>query len=288
MSSKDGRIVVLGASGFVGRHVVTRAEQLGWEVLGLSSRDIDLATPTGATVLSRLLRVGDTVVHGAAIVPARNAKDLIQNLLMTQSVIEAIVDHNISQLVVISSDAVYGNESGVITESSNCSPDSMHGIMSLAREMMFGDLDVPVVTFVRPAPIYGKGDTHNSYGPNRFISQMIAGGEIVIFGEGDAIRDHVFIEDVADVVLRIITDRESGVINIASGESISFAKIAEIVCLAGPTGSKIKVSGSESTPTFRHFDISRLLHLYPDYDPVSPAAGTRRVIESIQGGVIRG
>jgi len=283
MDSLDGRLVVLGATGFVGGHVVDRARELGWEVLGLSSKDMDLASPNGAEMLSAILRDGDTVVHGAAIVPARNAVEVSQNLVVTQSVVDAIAGYEIAQLVVISSDAVYGSESGIITEGSACSPDSMHGIMSLAREMMCREVKTPVFTIVRPAPIYGVGDPHKSYGPNRFIGQMVDSGEITLFGEGAAMRDHVLIDDVAEVIVRTITARESAVINIASGQSISFAALAELVCQLGPDGSRIAVVGSESSPTFRSYDISNLVRFIPDFEPVPPAVGMRKVVAAIQG-----
>jgi len=283
MDSLDGRLVVLGATGFVGGHVVDRARELGWEVLGLSSKDMDLASPNGAEMLSAILRDGDTVVHGAAIVPTRNAGEVSQNLVVTQSVVDAIAGHEIAQLVVVSSDAVYGSKSGIISEASACSPDSMHGIMSLAREMMCLEVKVPVLTIVRPAPIYGVGDPHKSYGPNRFIGQMIDSGEITLFGEGAAIRDHVFIGDVANVIVRAIMARESGVINIASGQSISFAEMAELVCQSGSDDSQVSIVGSESTPTFRNYDISNLVRMFPDFDPVLPAVGVRQVISEIEG-----
>jgi len=282
MDSLDRRLVVLGATGFVGGHVLGQARELGWEVLGLSSKDVDLTSPNGAEMLSAILRDGDTIVHGAAVVPARNSVEVNQNLLMTQSVVDAIAGHEIAQLVVISSDAVYGSESGVITEGSACSPDSMHGIMSLAREMMCREVKTPVLTIVRPAPIYGVGDPHKSYGPNRFIGQMVDSGDIILFGKGAAMRDHVLIDDVAEVIVRTITARESGVINIASGQSISFAALAELVRQEGPDGSRIVVVGDESSPTFRSYDISNLVRLFPDFDPVSPAVGIKRVIAAVQ------
>ena len=283
MDNLDGRLVVLGATGFVGRHVSDRARELRWEVLGLSSKDLDLTSPRGAEILSGIFRDGDTIVHAAAVVPARNSVDVIQNLLMTQSVVDAMVGHDITQMVVVSSDGVYGSESGVTSEATPCSPDTMHGIMNLAREMICQDVATPVFTIVRPSAIYGVGDTHNSYGPNRFISQMFDSGEITIFGEGAAVRDHVFIDDVAAVVVRAITERQSGVINIASGQSISFAALAELICQSGPDGSRVKVVGNEASPTLRSYDISNLVRLFPDFVPVSPAVGIKRVVAAIQG-----
>ena len=283
MGILEGRLVVVGATGFVGRHVADRARELGWEVLGLSSKDLDLTSPSGAEMLSAILRDGDTVVHGAAVVPARNAVEVSENLLMTQSLVDAIGSHEIDQLVVISSDGVYGSESGVVSEATPCSPDTLHGIMNLAREMVCGEVKVPVFTIVRPSAIYGVGDPHNSYGPNRFIRQLTESGEITIFGEGAAIRDHVFIDDVAKVIVRAIIAREPGIINIASGQSISFAALAELVCESGPDGSHITLIGSESSPTFRNYDTSSLMRLFPDLDPVSPAVGVQRIVTEIQG-----
>jgi nucleoside-diphosphate-sugar epimerase len=278
MDSLGGRLVVLGATGFVGERVVRRARELGWEVLGLSSKDLDLTSPTSTAALSGILRDFDTVVHGAAVVPAHNSVQMSQDLLMTQNVVDAISGHEIAQLVVISSDSVYGNRSGVVSEATPCSPDTMHGITNLAREIVCKNVSTPVFTIVRPTAIYGVGDPHKSYGPNRFIGQMIKGGNIILFGEGAAIRDHVFIDDVAHVIVKAITARESGVINIASGKSISFAALAKLVCQLGPKGSRVTVVDSESPPTFRSHDISKLVKLFPDFDPVSPTVGIRRVI----------
>ena len=285
MNNLDGRLVVLGATGFVGRHVADQAREFGWEVLSLSTKDLDLTSPSGAETLSEMLHEGDTVVHGAAVVPARNSVEVTQNLVITQAVVDAIAGHEIAQLVVVSSDAVYGSESGVVTELSACSPDSMHGVMSLAREMVCSEVQVPAVTFVRPAAIYGAGDPHNSYGPNRFIKQMIDSGEITFFGEGAAIRDHVFIDDVANVIVRTIAAGASGVVNIASGQSISFAALAELVCQSGPLASRVVSMGSEPSPTFRNYDISNVVRLFPDFDPVSPAGGIKRVVAAMQGNV---
>jgi nucleoside-diphosphate-sugar epimerase len=285
MDSLDGRLVVLGATGFVGGHVVGCARGLGWEVLGLSSKDLDLMSLSGAEMLSGILRDGDTVVHGAAIVPARNSVEVSQNLLMTQSVVNAIAGHEIAQLVVVSSDGVYGSGSGVVSEATPCSPDTMHGIMNLARELICREVSTPVFTIVRPSAIYGVGDPHNSYGPNRFIRQMVDSGEITLFGEGTALRDHVFIDDVADVIVRAITARESGVINIASGQSISFAALAELICQTGPDGSRVVVTGRESSPTFRSYDISSLVRRFPDFDPAPPAVGLQRVVATIRAAI---
>jgi nucleoside-diphosphate-sugar epimerase len=283
MPEIHGRIVVLGATGFVGSHVVARARNAGCDVVALASSDIDLADPSSKQALAALLLSGDTVVHAAAIVPAKSAADVSRNLLMTQTVVDALAGVEIAQLVVVSSDAVYGSESGVVDDESPCSPDSLHGVMSLAREMVCSEVSTPVLTVVRPAAIYGKGDTHNSYGPNRFARQALDSGEITVFGAGRATRDHVMIQDVAEVIYRAIESRQAGVINVASGHSISFIDLAGLVRDAGPNGGRIVVAGSETSPTYRTYDISELNRRFPDLVPIAPAEGVALMIAEMQG-----
>jgi len=184
---------------------------------------------------------------------------------------------------VVSSDAVYGSESGVFDEDSSCAPDTIHGLMNLGREMVCSDVFAPVKTVVRPSAIYGSGDPHNSYGPNRFARQALDSGEICIFGGGEAKRDHVTIHNVAEVIFRAIEGRQAGVINVASGQSISFADLAGLVRDAGPAGARIVVAGSESSPTFRTYDISGLNRRFPDMVPTGPAEGVPVMMAEMQG-----
>jgi UDP-glucose 4-epimerase len=283
MPEFHGRLVVLGATGFVGSHVVERASAAGWEVVALASRDVDLADPDGSLALAAVLKDGDTVVHAAAVVPTKSASDVSRNLLMTQALVDALAGITVAQLVVVSSDAVYGSESGVVDETSAGAPDSLHGVMSLAREMVCADVSTPVLTVVRPAAIYGHGDTHNSYGPNRFARQALDSGEITVFGAGEATRDHVAIGDVADVIVRSVATRQAGIVNVASGESISFSDLAGLVREAAPAGARVVAAGSESSPTFRTYDISGLARRFPDLVPTGPTEGVRAMLAAMQG-----
>ncbi len=71
---------------------------------------------------------------------------------------------------------------------------------------------------LRPTLIYGAADPHNGYGPNRFCRLAAAGEEIVLFGEGEERRDHVAVEDVAEIAFRVLMRRSRGVLNLATGD----------------------------------------------------------------------
>jgi nucleoside-diphosphate-sugar epimerase len=279
----DRRIVVLGATGFVGSYVTQHAILAGWKVLPIGSGDIDLRAAVAAHDLAGRLSPEDVVVHSAAVAPTKTAEDVITNLGMTQSVVEALKQRPVGHLIVVSSDAVYGTASGVVDENSPCNADSLHGVMSLGREILCAESGTPSLTIVRPAPIYGVGDTHNSYGPNRFARQAIESGQISVFGAGASTRDHVAVDDVAAVIMRCAIECSDGIVNVSSGVSVSFADLAGMVAVAANSDTRVVGVGSESTPTFRSFDITGLVRRFPDLVPVGPNRGVERMLEAMRG-----
>ena len=59
---------------------------------------------------------------------------------------------------------------GKIDEKSVKTPDNFHGIMHLTRELILSSKFKNILCNVRPTLIYGIEDTHNGYGPNKFIN----------------------------------------------------------------------------------------------------------------------
>lgn len=277
MSEK--RLVILGASGFIGSNIERQARSRGWNTLPLSSSVLDLTHPAAAKQLRRRLRKSDVVVHSSAVAPSKSVTEVMKNLVITQAVAEALDGSAVSQLIVISSDAVYADLSGVITEHTPAAPDSFHGFMSLGRELICETIpDVARTTF-RLAPVYGLGDTHDSYGPNRFIRQAVQERKIKLFGAGEAKRDHVSVQDVAAIVVDAAEHQIPGIYNLASGKSESFYSVASAVAEAIP-GTAIEIMGNESAPTFRHFDISNLLKSFSAIRPTQPGEGVSSFAQS--------
>lgn len=273
------RLVILGASGFIGSNIERQARSRGWDTLPLSSSVLDLTRPAAAKQLRRRLRKADVVVHSSAVAPSKSMTEVMKNLVMTQAVAEALDGSEVSQLIVISSDAVYPDLSGVITEHSPAAPDSFHGFMSLGRELICETIPDLARTTFRLAPVYGVGDTHDSYGPNRFIRQAVQEGKIKLFGAGKAKRDHVSVQDVAAIVLEAAERQICGTYNIASGKSESFYSVASAIAGAIP-GTKLEITGNESAPTFRNFDIANLLKSFSAIRPTQPAEGISRLAQS--------
>jgi nucleoside-diphosphate-sugar epimerase len=280
------RVVVAGAAGFVGNAIAARLERDRIPVLRITRREIDF-TVTGADAkLASLLLPGDVLVAVAARAPVKNPDMLVENMLIARALAKAAAGAALAQVVNISSDAVYADSPDPLTEHSCASPGSLHGAMHLTREVMFASEAKAPLAHLRPSLLYGPGDPHNGYGPNRFRRLAAQGEDIVLFGEGEERRDHVHIDDVGELAARVILRRSCGVLNIATGEVHSFRAIAEqVVALSG---RKVAIRGSpRSGPIphngYRPFDVAACRQAFPDFRYTNLHNGLARAAAAERG-----
>ena len=152
--------------------------------VGLSSRDVDLADAAAAGALAERLHPHDVVVFLAALTPdkGRDSGTLMRNLAMARAVCEATRRVQIAQLIYASSDAVYSFATTLISEDTPAAATDLYGAMHRTRELMLASEAKAPLAILRLTAIYGAGDTHNSYGPNRFLRQALGDGRVALFG----------------------------------------------------------------------------------------------------------
>jgi len=277
---KPGRVVVAGAAGFVGCAIADRLERDGIEVLRLTRREVDLADGGAEQTLAGFLRKGDAFVAAAARAPCKDADMLVENMLIARTLAKVLGRSPLSHVVNISSDAVYADSPEPLSESSCTAPGSLHGAMHLAREVMLrSELRLPLVV-LRPSLLYGTEDPHNGYGPNRFRRLAAEGKPIVLFGEGEERRDHVHVDDLGELVARVLYCRSSGVLNVATGQVHSFREIAERIAAMAGRGSEVKGTvrqGAMPHNGYRPFDIAACHKAFPDFRYTPLRDGLERI-----------
>jgi UDP-glucose 4-epimerase len=285
------RVVVLGAGGFVGNAAADRLLFGGVPTMRLGRQEIDLCEKDAAEKLAEQLDPSDALLVVSANAPCKDTTMLAENVQMIDSVCRALETVTVSHLVYISSDAVYADDPNPLHEASVVQPDSLHGMMHAARELMLKSVlnDTPFAV-LRPTLLYGPADPHNGYGPNQFRRRAEAGEDIVLFGDGEERRDHVLIDDVAEVICLTLRHRSHGILNIATGDVTSFRDVAEMVAgyFEGPPEICTRPrQGPMPHNGYRPFDIETCRAAFPNfrYTPLSEGlAKTHTAAQRARGG----
>jgi UDP-glucose 4-epimerase len=283
---KPARAVVLGAGGFIGGATARRLRSDGMEVAALGRDACDLLAPDATARLVAELRPDDTLVFISARAPVKNVAMLMENMRMGEAVGAALQKQPVAHVVYVSSDAVYKDSTEPLSESSCAEPASLHGVMHLAREVMLRNEFPGPLALVRPTLTYGIDDPHNGYGPNRFRRLAAEGKDLVLFGEGEEQRDHVAVDDIAELVRRVVLQRSTGIVNAVSGEVVSFRTLAELI--AARFRPSVAILGSPRTGPMPHnglrpFAPSAALKAFPGFKFTSWREGIGRMCAETPG-----
>lgn len=241
-------ILLAGGSGFIGCHLVRALTRAG-AACAVADRAESPGLPNGTefhrTSLSDSARLHgallghDTLIYlahesSAAPVAEQSEANLFLNLATFQAVLGAAVDAGISSVVLFSSGgAVYGRtEPHPIGEEAQARPTSVYGKTKLAMEQALNEVSKRTGLsglVLRPSNAYGPGQ--NFQGQQGIISvglARIAQDEaITIYGNGSAIKDYLFIDDLCSAVVALLRCKASGVFNVGSGRGIPLSDLLD-------------------------------------------------------------
>jgi nucleoside-diphosphate-sugar epimerase len=288
LPTKPRRVLILGASGFVARDLARHLsiEQIANRAIG--SGEMDLLKPESVAQLQAAIREDDALVITSALTPdkGKDAATLMKNLTMVLHVVEALEKARCAHLIYVSSDAVYAGRESLVRESSVRHATDLYGLMHIAREQMLtfaaAKSKTPLCIFC-PSAIYGAGDTHNSYGPNRFLRGAIKDRTITLFGGGEETRDHVYIEDVSRLLTLCLFHRSSGIINAVSGRAVAFHEVASMIARLAGEDVKVKSLPRGGSIIHRHFDVSERIKAFPSFVPMFLETGLDHTFRRLTG-----
>lgn len=244
------RIVIIGSSGIISQNLQKKLKEKKLNFLTLGRKDFDLKKNKSYVLLNKKICNNDIIIFISAEAPVKNMEMFFNNMKICDNVCKSLEGKKINKLIYISSDAVYSDTSMKITEKSKALPDSIHGMMHLMREINLQISFKKKLCILRPTLIYGVGDSHQGYGPNRFINLARKNKDIFLFGKGEERRDHIYIDDLINILFKCIKNNKFGVFNLASGMVSSFNKIAEIAVTL--TNSKSKIFNTKRVGLMPH------------------------------------
>lgn len=243
------RILVTGANGFTGQHLLERLARDGHALYGLVHDRLDSPHPllTAAhaadlrdlSALTDVVRTvqPDSVVHLAAIafVAHDNASELYStNILGTRNLLQALAtaERPPAAVLIASSANVYGNRrEGELVESLPPEPANDYGITKLSCEMLgrlYADR-LPIIT-VRPFNYTGRGQGEHFIIP-KIIAHAKARRPVIELGNLDVARDFSDVRSVADSYARLLDAPAAigGLFNVCSGQPRSLGDVISIV-----------------------------------------------------------
>jgi nucleoside-diphosphate-sugar epimerase len=203
----------------------------------------------------------------------------VANVTMAANVCNAVRETKCQHLIYISSEAVYPFVNFSIREDLRPSPLSLYGLMHLSREIMFSGVDGAQLAVLRLAQVYGVEDPHGAYGPKRMVTSALAEGRIVLYGTGEERRDHICVDDVVRLIFNVLCMRSRGTLNVASGRSVSFAQLAQIVRDA--CGSNVTIEHEPQIVSVMHrkFDTTALNAAFPAHAWTPLEKGVAQIVQ---------
>lgn len=245
-------VCVLGATGFIGQHLVERLVLLGHQVSVLSRSEPSVSNIRFPAKSVRWT-VGDWNEPGKLVAALKKAEvcfhlisttlprssnddpiyDVTSNVCGTINLLETALISGCRKVVFVSSGGtVYGAPRSLpITELHPLEPNNSYGIGKLAIEkylQLFFNLHGLEYGVVRLSNPYGEGQQ-----PNRmqgavsvFLHRALAQKTIEIWGDGSIVRDYVYISDAVDGLIKVANYAGAErIFNIGSGLGLSLLDI---------------------------------------------------------------
>jgi dTDP-glucose 4,6-dehydratase len=254
------KILVTGGCGFIGsnfvRHLLRQTDDdqvVNLDALTYAGNPANLADLGGdprysfvqgdicnRTFVESVMASGiDAVVHMAA--ESHVDRSILEasacvrtNVLGTQVLLEASRKAQVQRFVHVSTDEVYGSlgPEGRFTEESPLAPNSPYAASKAATDLL---VRAYVQTYGMPAIITRAS---NNYGPYQFpekaiplfLTNALEGRELPVYGDGQHVREWLFVEDHCEGLLRVLRGGRVGeVYNIGGGQECTNAELARLI-----------------------------------------------------------
>ena len=312
MSLNNKRLLVTGADGFIGSHLVESLVQAGHQVTALAQYNSfnhwgwledtncldQIQVVTGDVrdphFCRQITQKQDVVFHLAALIAipysyAAPDSYVDVNVRGTLNICQAARENGIARVLHTSTSEVYGTAQYVpINEAHPLQPQSPYSASKIAADAMamsfYNAFDLPV-TIVRPFNTYGPRQSARAVIPS-IISQIAAGKKEIALGDTSPTRDFSFVKDTCRgfMLLADCDDAVGKTINIGSNSEISIGNTAEIIKRL--MGSRIAIASDaqrirpEKSEVQRLWCDNGLIRSMTGYRPETPLEeGLRQTIE---------
>jgi len=267
------KVLVTGATGFIGNYVVKELLRSNCKVIASSShrdkaslkewfsdvdyRAFDLSDFNTALDYYNFFGKPDILIHLAweGLPNYKASFHLEQNLPRHFAFLENMIQHGLKSLTVTGTCFEYGMQEGCLTEEMEVYPANPYAIAknTLREKLQQLEVNHPFsLRWVRLFYMYGKGQN-----PNSLLSQLSRAlenkEEVFNMSGGEQMRDFLPVEKVADYIVKIaMQEKVKGIINCCSGKPVTVLQLVEEYMLQNNKNIKLNLG----------------FYPYPDYEPM--------------------
>lgn len=280
---KTKTVLIIGGNGFIGTNLGLWLLKNGYNVQSFDMRGPAQVTPGIRYIegdffddytLAHVVEGVDCVVHALSTVNPGNsnskyeqgyARDLLQSVRLC----EMLIPTHTRMIFLSSGGTVYGVQNQQpIQEDALPRPINHYGNIKLCIENTLRTFNVQAGTDFRIARIsnpYGPGqDFHKGVGfIDASLKQMLRGEPLEIWGDGENVRDYIYIEDVCAMLGALVEyEGSNDVFNISSGCGASQNQIVELIQGLGIRGRVIYKPARSVDVRCVTLDNTRIKNIY--------------------------
>lgn len=264
------KIAVTGASGFVGRHVLTALLELDVEITAVTRHannlgnvhknvrilEMDIAQPS--SVSFKQMGSPDTLIHLAwdGLPNYKSLHHFETELPRQYHFLKEMIEGGLSSLLVTGTCFEYGMQSGALAADLLAVPNNPYGYAkdALRKQLAFLKSNKHFkLTWARLFYIYGEGQSSASL-YSKLKEAVLRGDKVFNMSGGEQLRDYLSVKEIANQIAKLaMASQDVGVTNICSGSPISVRKLVE---------QWINENNWE-------IDLNLGYYPYPDYEPMA-------------------
>ncbi len=243
-------VLIIGGNGFIGTNLIRSLADRGWNVTSFDIAEPPVADPRvnyvlgdffDDNVLAEVIKDKDVIYHALSTVNPGNSNQKYmmgysRDFIQTVKLFDMLKEKDTKLIFLSSGGTVYGvQETMPIKEDAPTRPINHYGNVKLCIENALRVFDIQAKSKMMIARIsnpYGPGQDHNKGVGfiDAVIRKTLAGEPVEVWGDGEVVRDYIYIEDVCTILGNLAEyDGEETIFNISSATGTSQNRIIEIV-----------------------------------------------------------